>query len=184
MVRTEHNARDSVTGQNRPATPSTVRVFSLSERETLELGQTFAQQLRGGDIVALSGDLGLGKTVFVRGIATGLGADPDDVRSPSFTLVETYLGGRLPLHHADLYRLGDGDELEALGLEESLATGGVVLVEWGDRLPAYFLRDAIIVQFFDIGEDARRIEIEPRAARESARGGSRDDTRRTGRGDA
>src|SRR5262245_41810465 len=79
-------------------------VFSLSEEETLEFGRAFGARLEGGQLVILEGDLGLGKTVFARGLAMGLGVAPEDVTSPSFTLVQEYGGGRLPVFHIDLYR--------------------------------------------------------------------------------
>ena len=118
------------------------------------------RSLRGGELILLEGDLGLGKTVFARGVAAGLGVRPEDVSSPSFTLVQEYKGGRQPLFHVDLYRLDDPDDLGTLGLEEILSGGGVVLVEWGEKLPPYLRRDAIAVRFHDVGEGSRQIEIE------------------------
>ena len=138
-------------------------VFSLSEEETLELGSSIARQLAGGELILLEGDLGLGKTVFARGVAIGLGVDAEDVSSPSFTLVQEYCGGRLPLFHVDLYRLEGPDELETIGLDEILTAGGVVLVEWGDRLPPRYRKEAMIVRLHDLGEGTRKIEIESNA---------------------
>jgi tRNA threonylcarbamoyladenosine biosynthesis protein TsaE len=138
--------------------PSTV--FSLSEDETLELGRGVGRVLKGGELVVLEGDLGYGKTVFARGVATGLGIPAEEVSSPSFTLVHEYRGGRVPLFHVDLYRLErPEEEVGGLGIEEILAAGGVVLVEWGERLPPYLRRDAIVVRLHDVGEGSRRIEI-------------------------
>ncbi len=134
-------------------------LFSLSEEETYELGMKLAAQLRGGELVALEGDLGLGKTIFARGIAASLGVVPEDVTSPSFTLVQEYSGGRLPMYHVDLYRLESEAEIATLGIEELLGSGGVVVVEWGERLPEHLRRDAITIRFHDVGEGARRIEI-------------------------
>ena len=141
--------------------PAPRTVFSLSEEETIDVGRTLARGLRGGELVLLEGDLGLGKTVFAKGIAAGLGIAADDVTSPSFTLVQEYAGGRLPVFHVDLYRLEEPEELATIGIEEILAGGGVVVVEWGERLPPYLRRDAIRVRFHDIGEGSRRIEIHP-----------------------
>jgi tRNA threonylcarbamoyladenosine biosynthesis protein TsaE len=113
-------------------------------------------------VVLLTGELGAGKTAFVRGLARGLGADPDEVASPSFVLLTAY-PGRLTLHHADLYRLrGDGDERE-LGLEELPGPGGVLAVEWAERLQFVPWRAAVRVSLSHAGEDDRRIRIEEAA---------------------
>ena len=135
-------------------------VFSLSEDETQNLGRRLAANLKGGELILLEGDLGAGKTVFTRGIAVGLGIREDAVRSPSFALVHEYEGGQFPLFHVDLYRLEGLDDLEGLGLDELTQTGGVVIVEWGEKLPPWYRRDALIVRFHDLGEGARRIELE------------------------
>ncbi len=142
-----------------PATQAARAVFSLSEEETEDLGRTLARGLRGGELVLLVGDLGLGKTVFVRGMASGLGIEPRDVSSPSFTLVQHYRGGRLPLCHIDLYRLSTDEEIGTLGIDEILATDSVVVVEWGERLPPFWRKDAITVRFHDVGEGCRQIEV-------------------------
>lgn len=118
-----------------------------SPEATAELAAELAQELRVGDLVLLEGDLGAGKTTFVRGLARGLGIDEHDVQSPTFTLVRLYRG-RLPLAHVDLYRLERTPELSELGLEE-LLDEAVVAVEWGDRLAVD-------------GERAWRIRLEPR----------------------
>lgn len=136
-------------------------VFTLNEEETEQLGVSLARGLRGGELVLLSGDLGLGKTVLARGLATGLGIAREDVNSPSFTLVQQYRGGRLTMHHVDLYRLSEGDDLESLGLDDIVGGSGVTVVEWGERLPPYYRRDAVRVRLYDMGEGCRRIEIDP-----------------------
>lgn len=142
--------------------------FSLSEQETYELGMRLAGTLKGGELVVLEGDLGLGKTVFARGIAASLGVVPEDVTSPSFTLVQEYSGGRLPMFHVDLYRLNDDpQEIESLGLDDLLDAGGVVVVEWGEKLPAHVREHAIAIRFHDMGEGSRKIEIDA-GARNSA----------------
>lgn len=135
-------------------------VFSLSEDETMDLGRGLGRALKGGELLLLEGDLGYGKTVFARGIAIALGVSADEVSSPSFALVHEYKGGRLPLFHLDLYRLsGPEDEIGALGVEEILTAGGVVLVEWGEKLPPFLRRGAMTIRFHDVGEGSRRIEI-------------------------
>jgi tRNA threonylcarbamoyladenosine biosynthesis protein TsaE len=134
-------------------------VFTLSEEETFDLGHAIARRLKGGELILLEGELGLGKTVFARGLASGLGILPEDVSSPSFTLIQEYGGGRLVMYHVDLYRLNSAEEIATLGLEEILEADAVVVVEWGEKLPARYCRDAIIVRFHDVGEDSRRIEV-------------------------
>jgi tRNA threonylcarbamoyladenosine biosynthesis protein TsaE len=129
---------------------------TTSETGTAAAGRELAARLEADSIVLLSGDLGAGKTVFVRGLAEGLGADPDDVTSPTFTLVQEYRGGRLPLFHVDLYRLKPG-EVDDLGLED-LAAGGVLAIEWPDRLPRP-VTGAIIVTIEHVNESERRIDI-------------------------
>ena len=106
---------------------------TASVAETEAVAEALAASMRGGEVVLLTGELGAGKTAFVRGLARGLGVDPQEVASPTFVLLTSY-PGRLRLHHADLYRLaGGGDDLE-LGLEELPGPGGVVAVEWAERL--------------------------------------------------
>ena len=126
-----------------------------SEDETAVVARELAAVLKAGDIVLLSGNLGAGKTAFVRGLASGLGIDPEDVSSPTFTLVHEYRGGRLTLYHADLYRL-ESVATEDLGLEEMGVSDGVLAVEWPDRL-AHTLPRAREVQIDIVDENTRRI---------------------------
>lgn len=111
--------------------------YSASEQDTEALGRALVQRLQPGAVVAFTGDLGAGKTAFVRGLARGLGI-PDRVTSPTFTIVNEYEGGRLPLFHFDMYRLGSADELYDIGWEDYLARGGVCAVEWSE-----IVRDAL-----------------------------------------
>ena len=131
---------------------------SNSEDETRAIAQELAPTLAQGDVVLLSGDLGAGKTAFVRGLAEGLGLDPDDVTSPTFTLVHEYRGGTLPLIHVDLYRL-DRADLDEIGLDQDLAAKGVIAVEWAERLTRGIV-GAIAVRIVDAGRDRRTITIE------------------------
>jgi tRNA threonylcarbamoyladenosine biosynthesis protein TsaE len=132
-----------------------------SETETSAVGRDLARSLVAGSIVLLSGDLGAGKTAFVRGLAEGLGIDPGLVSSPTFTLIQDYRGGRLPLHHVDLYRL-QSIEVDDLGLDEMTLDGGVTAIEWPNRLPREFA-GAVRVQI-DHGEgEARTIQIDSSA---------------------
>ncbi|MSO49574.1 MAG: tRNA (adenosine(37)-N6)-threonylcarbamoyltransferase complex ATPase subunit type 1 TsaE [Acidobacteria bacterium] len=130
-------------------------MHTTSEEETTEAGKNIAAELRVGDVVLIDGPLGAGKTAFVRGLAEGLGADPNDVSSPTFTILQQY-GGSLPLYHADLYRLTSA-EVADLGLEET-GLDGILAVEWPDRWverPATAHKVAID----DQGGDDRRIHI-------------------------
>lgn len=140
--------------------------LTRSEAETEALAAELAADFRGGEVVLLSGELGAGKTVFVRGLARGVGADPAEVASPTFVLLTRY-PGRLTLHHADLYRLtGNGDDLE-LGLEELPGPRGVLAVEWAERLSVYPWDPALAVRVtleHAGSDDARRVRIEKEAA--------------------
>ena len=147
--------------------------MTTGEGETAALGAHLAATFRGGEVVLLFGELGAGKTAFVRGLARGLGADPEEVASPTFVLRTSY-PGRLTLHHADLYRLrGDGDERE-LGLEELPGPRGVLAVEWADRLSSSPWPGCFVVRLEHAGNDLRRVRIEggPALAPEGARGAS------------
>lgn len=128
-----------------------------SEDETQAVARDLASRLRPGDVVLLSGNLGAGKTAFVRGLAVGLGIDPGEVSSPTFTLIHEYRGGRLVLYHADLYRLGSAAS-EDLGLEEAGARDGVLAIEWPDRLTHPM--PAVTVTIDIVDESARRIVVQ------------------------
>jgi tRNA threonylcarbamoyladenosine biosynthesis protein TsaE len=121
------------------------------------MGAALANELEAGAVLLLSGELGAGKTAFVRGLAQGLGLHADEVTSPTFTLVHEYRGGRLPLVHVDLYRL-DRAELDEIGLDDDLARTGVVAIEWPERL-ARIPAGARHVRITDTGGDTRAIEI-------------------------
>lgn len=136
---------------------TTERFETRSEEQTRQVAREWAASLTPGATILLSGDLGAGKTAFVRGLAEGLGIDPDDVTSPTFTLVHEYRGGRLPLIHVDLYRLESAD-LDEIGVDTDLADAGVVAVEWSERLVRP-LPDARRVRIRDAGGDARVIEV-------------------------
>jgi tRNA threonylcarbamoyladenosine biosynthesis protein TsaE len=114
---------------------SVLNIVTRAEGETADAGRRLAVNLTAGSVVLLYGDLGAGKTAFVRGLAKGLGARRDDVSSPTFTIMQEYRGGRLPLFHVDLYRLNDPREIEDLGLDE-IAADGVLAIEWAEKLDA------------------------------------------------
>ena len=107
---------------------------TTSPEATKQLASTLSRYLRAGDVIVLSGDLGAGKTQFVQGVAAGLGVR-SQVTSPTFNILLSYLEGSLPLHHFDLYRLDDADELEDIGFYETLDADGVSFVEWGEKFP-------------------------------------------------
>lgn len=134
----------------------TSEILTNSEEETSAIGARLGASLRQGDVVLLYGELGAGKTAFVRGLARGLGAPPDDVSSPTFTLIQEY-AGRVTLYHVDLYRL-EPKEIPDLGLEDLVVGDGVVAIEWAERWPGR-PNDVIEVTISDVGEDARSISI-------------------------
>jgi len=129
-------------------------VTTHSESETAAVGRDLAASLVAGSVVLLHGDLGAGKTALVRGLAEGLGAPPEEVSSPTFTLMQEYRGGRVVLVHVDLYRLDDPREIDDLGLEELTIEGGVTAIEWPDRLPRPF--DSVIEVRIEHGDDNHR----------------------------
>ena len=132
--------------------------ISTSEQETHELGRQLGSCLLPGAVVALYGDLGAGKTAFVRGLAQGLGIE-SRVSSPTFTIVNEY-SGPVPLFHFDMYRLSSADELFDIGWEDYLSRGGICVVEWSENVPGAFEPDVITVQILKIGENSRKIQIE------------------------
>ena len=135
------------------------RVETHSESETEAVGRTLAQRLEPGAVVLISGDLGAGKTAFVRGLAEGLGIAPAEVSSPTFTLIQEYRGGRLGLYHVDLYRL-TSKEVDDLGLDDLMLEGGVMAVEWPDRLPRP-VEGAVQVDIQLVDDSTRSITISP-----------------------
>ena len=132
-------------------------VVTQSEEDTIDAAIDLASTLTEGDVVLLYGDLGAGKTAFTRGVAMGLGIPAEDVSSPTFTIMQEYQGGRLPLFHVDLYRLNDAREIDDLGLDE-IAVDGVLAIEWADRLPRP-VPGAIAVRLAHGEGDTRSIEI-------------------------
>ncbi len=127
-----------------------------SEGETEALGVRLAEALAPGAVIAFTGGLGAGKTAFTRGLARGLGI-ADRVASPTFTIVNEYEGGRLPLFHFDMYRLGSSDELFDIGWEDYLARGGVCAVEWSENVAGALEEGAILVDICRGALDSQRI---------------------------
>lgn len=136
---------------------------SASPEETERIGERLSESLKEGDRIALVGELGGGKTRFVRGLARGLGSR-GFVKSPSFTIVNIYEGGRLPLYHIDLYRIGRADEFESAGLDELVYGRGVSAIEWADRAPGLLDECRIVVSFSHVSENEREIEIRLKGA--------------------
>ena len=132
--------------------------FTDSPKETEKLGQALGAVLQPGTVLAYEGDLGAGKTAFTRGLARGLGA-VEAVTSPTYTIVNEYLSGRMPLFHFDMYRLTSADELWDIGWEDYLDRGGVCAVEWSENV-AEAMEDAIRVRIEKTGEESRKITIE------------------------
>ena len=135
-----------------------MRFETHSPEETEALGQRLAEQLKPGDVVAYFGDLGAGKTAFTRGLARGLGVR-EPVTSPTYTIVNEYLSGSMPLFHFDMYRLGSAEELFDIGWEDYLSRGGVCAVEWSENV-ADALEDAVRVSIRRTGDQDREIIIE------------------------
>ena len=127
-----------------------------SPEETRALGARLADALQGGEVIAFTGDLGAGKTAFVSGMARALGVD-ERVTSPTFTIVNEYEGGRLPLFHFDMYRLGSADELFHIGWEDYLARGGVCAVEWSENVDEAIEDDAIRISITRGEDDNSRV---------------------------
>ena len=129
-----------------------------SPAQTEAVGAALAAVLQPGAVIAYRGDLGAGKTAFTRGLARGLGVK-ESVTSPTYTIVNEYLSGSMPLFHFDMYRLGSEDELFDIGWEDYLERGGVCAVEWSENVWGA-MEDAVVVTISRLSEDTRRIEIE------------------------
>ena len=132
---------------------------------TFALGRTLGECAPPSTVIALIGDLGAGKTVFAKGIGAGLGVC--DVRSPTFIIVRTHPGGRLPFWHADLYRLDHPEDLDQLGLDEILISDGVVVIEWADRFSSVLPADHLEVRLTE-DEGGRLLEVRPHGPRHAA----------------
>ena len=132
--------------------------ISHSPAETETLGEALGKILTPGTVLAYRGDLGAGKTAFTRGLARGLGIR-ESVTSPTYTIVNEYLSGRMPLFHFDMYRLGSEDELFDIGWDDYLERGGVCAVEWSENVWGA-MEDAIVITITRLDEDTRKIDIE------------------------
>lgn len=132
-----------------------------NSKETYELGFNMGKSAKAGDVYCLDGDLGVGKTVFTQGFAKGLGIN-EPINSPTFTIVQEYHEGRLPLHHFDVYRIGDITEMDEIGYEEYFYSEGVCLIEWGNLISEIMPENATYITIskdLSKGFDYRRIEV-------------------------
>lgn len=141
-----------------------LKLISPTPRETERIGSVLGTLLIPGDVIALSGELGSGKTTLVRGLAQGMGFPPEEVASPSFTLINEY-EGPLPLFHIDLYRLRDEQELREIGYEEYINTAGVAVIEWADRIPDALPDESLWITLEYQTEDHREIVLKPHGDR-------------------
>ena len=135
---------------------------SMSEKDTFEFGKKLGEKATAGQIICLDGDLGVGKTVFTQGFAKGLGIE-DSVNSPTFTIIQIYDEGRLPLYHFDVYRIGEPEEMYEIGYEEYFFGEGVCLIEWSKLIEELIPNEAITVTIekdLSKGLDYRKISVE------------------------
>lgn len=138
-----------------------------SPEETFNIGKSLGEQAFPGQVFTLTGDLGVGKTVFTQGLAEGLGIG-EPVSSPTFTIVQVYDDGRLPFYHFDVYRIGDAEEMEEVGFEDYIMGGGVSLIEWADLIEEILPEkrtDILIEKDLERGFDYRKITISESASR-------------------
>ncbi len=133
--------------------------ISSSPEETQKIAAELAATLKGGEVIAFKGDLGMGKTCFTRGLAEGLGFK-GEVNSPTFAIMNEYKGGRLNLYHYDMYRISSWEDLDAVGFFDYCASGGVVAVEWSENIEAALSGEVITVTITRIDDNKRNIVIE------------------------
>ena len=132
--------------------------MSDSPLRTEKIAATFAERLKGGEVVAFRGDLGMGKTCFTRGLAAGLGYS-GEVTSPTFALINEYIGGRIPLYHFDMYRVSGWEDLYSTGFFDYIAEGGVLACEWSENIENALPDNTIYVEFTRIDDTKREITI-------------------------
>ncbi len=143
----------------------TVEIISVSTENTMEIGRSIGEGLQDGDVVALSGELGSGKTCFTGGLARGLGVDEKyRITSPTFTLINEY-PARHRLYHFDVYRISDYSELDDLGCDEYLGTEGVVVIEWAEKIKKILPEKTVYIHFEYVDENRRKMIIRASADR-------------------
>jgi len=138
-------------------------IVTTSAEETVDLGERLGKMLGPGDVIALFGDLGAGKTTLTKGIAVGMGLEAD-IHSPTFTLIHEH-PGRVQLYHVDLYRLSHEEEIETLGLEEYIYSDGVTVIEWADRMKSLLPKDRMDITLLMRGETERELTFETESER-------------------
>ena len=135
---------------------------SNSPKETANIAKVFAKELKGGDVICLNGDLGVGKTEFVKGLVAALGVT-EPISSPTFTIVNCYDGGKLPIYHFDVYRIDDSDEMYEIGYEEYVYGDGITIIEWPEKISDILPKsrfEITISKNYEKHDDFRQIEIE------------------------
>jgi len=143
-----------------------VVVQTKSSAETIRIGKSIGSRLLPGDVVALMGELGAGKTQLIKGIATGVGVGkPTYISSPSFTLINEY-PGRIPFYHIDLFRLGWEKEAEELGLEDYFQSEGITVIEWADKIPSLLPKEMLLIHIVYTGKNKRFLEITGKGKRD------------------
>ena len=135
------------------------KYITASPEETEQLGIVLGKRLQGGEVIAYRGGLGMGKTCFTRGLAAGLGYT-GEVTSPTFALINEYLGGRLPLYHFDMYRISGWEDLYSTGFFEYLEEGGVIAAEWSENIENALPENTITVSLKALGDEKREITID------------------------
>jgi tRNA threonylcarbamoyladenosine biosynthesis protein TsaE len=136
-----------------------VLIHTKSVSETIRIGKRIGRLLKTGDVVALVGELGAGKTQFIKGLATGMGiGNPTYISSPSFTLINEY-PGKIPFYHIDLFRLEREKEAEELGLEDYFQGGGITAIEWADKIPSLLPKEMLFIHIAYTGKNTRSIEM-------------------------
>jgi len=140
-------------------------IQTRSASETIRIGKRIGSHLRAGDVVALVGELGAGKTQFIKGLATGAGiGKPTYISSPSFTLINEY-PGKVPFYHIDLFRLKSQKEAEGLGLEDYLQGRGITAIEWADKIPSFLPDEMLSIHIVYTGKNRRSVEISGKGKR-------------------
>ncbi len=140
-------------------------IYTQSATETVQIGKRLGKLLRAGDVIALVGELGSGKTHLIKGLAAGVGVERSNrIASPSFTLIHEYQG-RIPFFHVDLFRLATEEEAEELGLEEYFVRGGVTAIEWADKIAELLPKELIWINLRSLGAEARVIRLRGKGKR-------------------